>query len=223
MFTIEVESQPYGLNNIKTRSSPQWWSGGLTTPHDVLNDLRPFCLWYLGVGDELISSLLHIWFISYVFELFSWLQKRFHSSDQDMMTNTALEATALSSDKIWGSKQFLSNSPGISRKNWEVNKTIYANENHSNYLRVINIIILKLQLKRVQQWLPEVARRLPKIIPTVCVANDYAVIAEMDFAAVGPTRYTDRQVDCTPFSIQRYWLVGLDPRKRKIKWEQFAN
>ena len=41
-----------------TRSSPKWWSGRSTTPHDVLN------LWS------------HMWYLT-VFELFSWLEKRF--------------------------------------------------------------------------------------------------------------------------------------------------
>ena len=36
-----------------------------------------------------------------VFELFSWLQKRFRPSDPDMMANTALDATASSSCKNW--------------------------------------------------------------------------------------------------------------------------
>ena len=34
-----------------------------------------------------------------VFELFSWLQKRFRPADPDTMTNTALEAIASSSGK----------------------------------------------------------------------------------------------------------------------------
>ena len=39
--------------------------------------------------------------VSTVFELFSWLQKRFRPPDPDATTNTALEAIASSSGKSW--------------------------------------------------------------------------------------------------------------------------
>ena len=47
--------------------------------------------WYGVLSSPTLVGLL--------FELFSWLEKRFHPSDPDTMTNTPLEATASSSGK----------------------------------------------------------------------------------------------------------------------------
>ena len=91
---------PFGLNRDRRLfpsffDCPVWEVKEARGVGDDPFDSPPVCSYKLPIG-------IYGPFLT-VFELLSWLQKRFrpsvHSSDLDAMTNTALEATASSSSK----------------------------------------------------------------------------------------------------------------------------